>query len=1237
MSDETPNHQRWQFWIDRGGTFTDCIGVAPSSGELTTLKVLSSDDAPLEGIRRILGLGASEPIPPCDVRLGTTLATNALLERRGAPCALIITRGFGDLLEIGTQARPNIFDLNIQKPGVLYSAVVEVAARVSPDGKIIERPDSAALEPQLRRLVSQGIRSAAVVVLHSYQSPQLEQEIATTAKQCGFESVTESHEIASKLGLLDRSETAVLDAYLTPKLSEYLDHLERQLPGSRVLLMQSSGRLAPPATFRGPASLLSGPAGGVVAYGTVAGEAGVGSAVGFDMGGTSTDVSRFDGEYSRIYEAALAGVRVVAPMMDIHTVAAGGGSVCHYDGHRFQVGPESVGSRPGPLCYGDPDARQISLTDINLALGRLQPDRFPLSLDHERVTNALSQLQQQLLVDGHRRSIEEIAAGFLRVANDNMAQAIRQVSIARGFDVRQDALVVFGGAGGQHACAVAKQLGMQQILFHPLAGVLSAYGMGLAALGWSGAVDAGRRPLDGSLDAAVEPVFQQLEQRGMQELEPQLRGGSHSASLGALQRDWRIDLRYHGTDAGLTIDWQPRATLRQRFETAHQRRFGWHRAGHLIEATSLRVELSDRPHTLDPTAPATQSAPQGPRVQPSKGHETFTTPKRRARIWCDKWHDAVPVFSRDQLVEGAELAGPACVLEATGSIVVDPGFRLRAEAGGLLRMTADPDPLHAPPSPSQQSTIAGAIAVGSAERTEQDPRPDTTPAASEPVDPVSLELMGNAFMAIAQQMGTVLRQTAISTNIRERLDFSCAIFDADANLLANAPHIPVHLGAMSESVRHVAASHPGAQAGDVFVTNDPAHGGSHLPDVTVVSPVFSDSGGLVFYVASRGHHADIGGITPGSMPPFSSRLEEEGVVLRALPIVRRGRFEPERLLEALKSAPYPARDPAQNVADIQAQLAANRRGEQLLKELCQNRGLSMVLAYAGHIQDQAADQVASLVGSLRKQLGDGPHRFADALDDGTRIAVELRLSDHRIEVQFDPVAEHPGNANTPRAVALAAVLYVLRCLVGSTLPLNSGCLRHVSMTIASSSLLNPSSHCAVVSGNVETSQRIVDVLLGALKQCAASQGTMNNLTFGNGEFGYYETIAGGAGAGPRFHGASAVHTHMTNTRITDPEVLEVRYPVRLRRFAVRRGSGGAGSFRGGDGVVRELEFLEPLDVSLLTERRRLAPFALGSAEAGLRGRNLLNGQPQPGRCVIQVVPGDILTIETPGGGGYSAN
>jgi 5-oxoprolinase (ATP-hydrolysing) len=1173
---------RWEFWIDRGGTFTDCLGRDPESGEIRVEKVLSSDRAPLDGIRQILGLAADDPIPACDIRMGTTIATNALLERKGTACALVITRGFRDLLEIGTQARPRIFDLEIRKPDVLYREVLELSARADTEGRILERPDPDETRLALRGLRERGLRSVAIVLLHAYRAQSLEREIGALAREVGFEHVALSHEVAAEIGVLGRGDTTCVDAYLTPLIRDYVHTLEAELPGSSLRIMQSSGGLTDAQRFRGPNAILSGPAAGVVACAHVARELGIDRAIGFDMGGTSTDVSRFDGEFERVYETETAGVRIRAPMMAIHTVAAGGGSLCRYGGYRMTVGPESAGAVPGPLSYGHPDATELTVTDVNLALGRVLPDRFPFPLELERINGALDALVAHLRAQGTVRTREEVAAGFFEIANANMAEAIRQVSVTRGYDVRDYALVVFGGAGGQHACALARRLGIRRIVFHPFAGVLSAYGMGLADVSWDGEADLGRRQLDPSLDTVLEPIFAELDARGRSVLEaeglPPERVRAHR----------RVDLRYRGTETPLTL-LEVEGDRSARFADLHERRFGYARPGHPIEATVARVEVVGvhRPQS-DPLIESAETSRPGPRT---------------IRLWSDgSFRADAPVFLREEFRPGERLRGPALVLEATGTIVVDVGFELEMDECGRISLFDR---------------------AGRAARTDVDTA----------VDPVQLEIFNNLFMSIAEQMGTVLQRTSLSTNIRERLDFSCAIFEGRGGLVANAPHIPVHLGAMGESVRAILEAHPDPEPGDVFVTNDPAAGGSHLPDITVVTPVHTRDGALHFFSASRGHHADIGGITPGSMPPFSRVLEEEGVVLRGLRIVRAGRLDEELILGELCGGAYPARSPRDNLADLEAQIAANNTGVRLLGEMTDRYGIETVLAYMQHVQDNAAAKVASEIA----KLPDGEHRFEDALDDGTQICVSLLVSGDRMEVDFSGTGpEVEGNLNAPRAVTVAAVIYVLRALVGEEIPLNSGCLRPVTIRIPEGSVLAPRPDRAVCGGNVETSQRIVDVLLGALGKLAACQGTMNNLTFGNVDFGYYETIGGGAGAGERFDAASGVHTHMTNTRITDPEVLEARFPVRLREFSLRAGSGGRGQRQGGDGLVREIEFLQPMRVSILSERRERAPFGLRGGGSGARGRNLHNGEEIPGKCSRDVEAGDTIRIETPGGGAFGA-
>jgi 5-oxoprolinase (ATP-hydrolysing) len=1180
-----PAEQRPQFWIDRGGTFTDCILYDPERQRLKSLKLLSSDRAPIEGLRRLLGLDAGTPLPAVDVRMGTTVGTNALLERKGRECALLITRGFSDLLEIGTQARPRLFDLDIEKPGVLYSAVVEVDARCDADGNVLCRPDPDRVRADLRAVLARGIDSLAVVVLHAYRAPELERELGTIAGELGFGHLALSHEIAAELGLLSRADTTVLDAYLTPLIQSYLSTLSEGLSPNTFYVMQSSGGLADAAAVRGPHTVLSGPAGGVVACANVAKSAGFEQAIGFDMGGTSTDVTRFCGDAERVYESEIAGVRLRVPMLSLHTVAAGGGSLCRYDGHRFAVGPESAGASPGPLSYGNPAASELTLTDVNLLLGRLPVDRFPFPLDEERPRHALESVARRLRRRGDARSAEQVAAGFLRIANHNMAQAIRAVSTARGYDVREHALVVFGGAGGQHACALARLLGIRNVVLHPLAGVLSAYGMGLADVAWHRGEDAGRVELDQGVVAFARERGARLMAEGRAALRAQ---GFDAADLTA---ELLAGLRYRGTDTVLAMPLDDASALARAFHADHQRRYGYRREAEPVEL----VELHAWVRGALPTPPLVLDAPDEP------GRPLYET-----RVWFDdRFCDGVPIYARESLAVSQRVPGPAVIVEDTGALVVEPGFLVERRPDAILLVTQKP------------SAARGA---------------DATPAASGR-DPVLLEVMANHYMTIAERMGHVLRRTAVSTNIRERLDFSCAVFDRSGGLVANAPHIPVHLGAMGETVRAVRQAHPAMQPGDVFASNDPLAGGSHLPDITVVTPVFDGRGVLCFYAACRGHHADVGGTTPGSMPPDSRLASEEGVVLRALHVVRDGVFDRECVLAALTAGPYPARNPDHNLLDLQAQIAANRLGWELLLRLVESYGTARVEAYMQHVQDYAADLVREEIA----RLGDDERRFVDRLDDGTPIAVRLTPQEGRLLIDFTGSgAQSDGNLNAPRAVTLAAVLYFLRVLCRREIPLNSGCLRFVDVNIPHPSILSPEPGRAVAGGNVETSQRVVDVLLGAAGLCAASQGTMNNLTFGNASFGYYETIAGGAGASGARNGASAVHTHMTNTRITDPEVLESRFPVRLLEFSVRRGSGGAGRFRGGDGVCRELEFLEPAHLSVLSQRRATAPFGLHGGAPGLPGRNLIDGRDVQGLVSSDVPAGTRLRIETPGGGGYGA-
>jgi len=1204
----------WQFWIDRGGTFTDCIGIAPD-GSLHTTKLLSSDTAPVEAIRDLLertgAWAPGEPPPPCTVKLGTTVATNALLERRGARTLLVTSPGLGDLLEIGTQARPELFELQIRKPSPLHERAVELPGRVGPGGGELEPLDEASAREALAEALREGLHSAAIVGIHSYADPTLEMRLVEIAREIGFPYAVASSEIAREMGMLARGETATADAYLTPLLQAHVRALESALPAARLAFMQSSGGLTDARRFRGPGALLSGPAGGVVGAARVAAEAGYASAVGFDMGGTSTDVSLIQGgQCERAFETTVAGVRIKAPMLRIHTVAAGGGSLCRFDGFRLTVGPESAGADPGPLCYGKagaamdsaPPARSsapppdggasegLALTDVNLFLGRIQPERFPFPLHASPVEAVLAALEGKLREAGHALAGDEIAAGFVEIANASMAQAIQEVSVGRGVDPRGCVLVGFGGAGGQHVCALARRLRIPTILLHPHAGLLSAFGIGIAEVSWDGQRDAGRQHLGdaGAPPEAVGAALAALQDQGGRALE------SEGTDRDRIAVDRILDLRYAGAETALAVAEPESGDYAAAFAAAHQARFGYTRPGRPIEIVTARV----RAHAPDPRVASTQT-------RAGTGADT-PLPRRQANAWFPEiGRRDVPVYDREVLRFADQIEGPAIVLESTGTVVLDPGFRARVDRRGVL-VVEDTG------APRSRRKV------------------DLSTA-----DPVRLEVFGNRFMSIAEQMGAVLRNTALSTNIKERLDYSCAVFDREGGLVANAPHIPVHLGAMGATVRAVLEAIPDLAPGDAIITNDPAEGGSHLPDVTVVTPVFLD-GTLRFFVASRGHHADLGGTTPGSMPADSRCLEEEGVVFRAFPLVRAGRFDEARVRRLLTQARHPARNPDDNVADFEAMVAANRAGERLLREMVGEQGLAAVAITMGQLQQGAAAKVSREIA----RLGDGDHVFEDRLDDLTPIRVRLQVRGGRMRIDFAGTgAAVAGNLNAPRAVVESAVIYVLRCLVAERIPLNGGCLAPVEIAIPEGCLLDPPPGAAVVGGNVETSQRIVDVLLGAIGRVAASQGTMNNVAFGNDRFGYYETIGGGGGAGDGFDGASGVHTHMTNTRITDPEVLEARYPVRLERFAFRKGSGGAGRWRGGDGLVRCYRFLAPLTVSLLTERRNTRPYGLRGGEPGLAGRNRLRRarggeEDLPGRATLRVEVDDLLVIETPGGGGY---
>lgn len=1181
-----------EVFVDRGGTFTDCVGYLPS-GEVRVAKVLSSDEAPIAGIRELLGLAPDETPPPCDVRLGTTLTTNALLERRGVPTVLVASEGLEDVLVLGDQRRPTLFDPTAGRAAPLPARTLSCPVRQLADGTLRGSLDRAAFLAQLRQVRAEGFSSIAISLTHAHRFPALEQTVGELAAEAGFAHVSLSHEVAREQGYLARTSTTVVDAYLTPLLRDYLDHLVSRLPGSRLRLMQSSGVLIGPQGFRGHNSILSGPAGGVVGAADVALTCGAMRAIGFDMGGTSTDVSQFQGRFERVQAQHVAGLEIRTPALAVHTVAAGGGSICRIVSGRPTVGPESAGAHPGPLCYGDPAAEALTLSDVNLLLGRLDGAQFPFPLHRDRAEAKLRALSASAGL-----ASMALAEAFFVVAIDHMVGAIRRITVERGHDVTEYALVVFGGAGGQHACALARALGVRELLCHPLGGVLSAHGIGVSKIGHHAVADLGSVPLSSQAIEAAETVFKALTSEGRERLVAE----GLSESLHAHERT--VDLHYAGSETVINLHLQDAAQLEQSFHEHHAVAYGYARVGHPILVRAARV-ASTGGGRLGPTAHLPMTT-----IRERHGAEPLPV-SGRARLFLDGAYHEVPIVHRDALAPGGRWAGPCVVVEPTGTLVVEPGFVMEMRSDGILRLRAL----------GEQALNHGPSIVSSRERGGP--------------DPLRLELMANAFMAMAEEMGVILQRTALSTNIRERLDFSCAVFDESGALVANAPHIPVHLGAMAESVRAVRSLRPEMAHGDAFAINDPAHGGSHLPDITLVTPVFVD-GARRFFVASRGHHADVGGLTPGSMPPEAKCLRDEGVVLRAVQVVREGAFDEAVVRAALSEGPYPARRPDENLGDLKAQLAANVRGVALLHALCEQYSADEVAEYMGHVQANAAEQVRRMI----EAFPDGTRRFEDAMDDGTPVVVTTRIAGDRLTLDFTGTGPaQPSNLNAPRAVTVAAVLYVLRTLVGTEIPLNQGCLSPVALILPEGCLLSPPPDAAVSAGNVETSQRVVDVLLGAFEFAAASQGTMNNVTFGGvgpdgNAFSHYETIAGGAGATAKADGPSGIHCHMTNSRITDVEVLESRFPVHLVRFGLRRDSGGAGVRKGGAGVIREYEFLSEVEVAVLSERRARPPFGLRGGEPGDTGHNYLSGRPMPGHFTARLLPSTRLRIETPAGGGF---
>ncbi len=1237
-----PSTGRWQFWIDRGGTFTDIVAQRPT-GEIVLHKLLSENpdrypDAALQGIRDLLGITAESPIPAAQiasVKMGTTVATNALLERQGDRTLLLITQGFRDALRIGYQHRPNIFARHIVLPDMLYEQVIEVAERYSAQGEELlpVQVDDALLQA-VQAAYDDGIRSCAIAFVHGYRYPQHEQQIAAIVHKIGFTQVSVSHVISPLMKLVSRGDTTVVDAYLSPILRRYVDRVAAQLGATAasgqapsLLFMQSNGGLTDAQRFQGKDSILSGPAGGIVGAVKTSAMAGFRKIIGFDMGGTSTDVSHFNGEYERTLETEVAGVRLRAPMMSIHTVAAGGGSILGFDGYRYRVGPKSAGANPGPACYrrGGP----LTVTDCNVQVGKLHPDFFPsvfgvdgtLPLDvavvHERFIALAAEICQ---ATGDLRTPEQIAAGFLSIAIDKMASAIKKISIQRGYDLSDYTLCCFGGAGGQHACLIAEALGMSQIFLHPYAGVLSAYGIGLAD----------RRLLketsvEAELTATVMPGLQRtletLTAAGRAEMTDQ---GVEAESIQVLHR---AHLRYAGTDAALVVEFGEPDVMRSRFEAAYRQRYGFVVDNKSLIVEALAVEVigqTDLPMESERTD--LRRVP----LQPTTTVKIYTK---------DQWYDT-PVYQRADLYPGDCISGPALVIESTGTNVIEPGWSSEFTAKGHLILHRD-----------QHANLSALDTPRSNVQT------NAQTSVSNPPDPVLLEIFNNLVRAIAEEMGITLQNTSTSVNIKERLDFSCAVFDHQGQLVANAPHIPVHLGSMSESVASlIRARGETLKPGDVYVSNNPYNGGTHLPDITVITPVFLPSEDLpsddlppdtlppdlpvrpVFYLASRGHHADIGGITPGSMPPHSTSVEQEGVLLDNVQLVDAGRFCEADIRHRLTTAPYPVRNLEHNIADLQAQIAANARGMQELLRMVQRYGLATVQAYMQHVQDNAEACVRRAIQVL--QDGD----FIYPMDDGSQIQVKIQInpSDRTARIDFTGTSpQQATNRNAPLAICKAVVLYVFRTLVEDDIPLNAGCLKPLEMIVPDGCLLNPRYPAAVVAGNVETSQAIANALYGALGLLAASQGTMNSFTFGDAQRQYYETICGGSGAGPDFAGTDAVQTHMTNSRLTDPEVLEWRFPVLVENFAIRPQSGGRGQQAGGNGVIRRIQFREAMTAAILSGHRVVAPFGLAGGEPGAIGHNRVirkagNVEELSSNAEVAMQPGDVFVIETPGGGGFGA-
>jgi 5-oxoprolinase (ATP-hydrolysing) len=1213
---------QWQFWIDRGGTFTDIVAQRPD-GDILIHKLLSENprryaDAPLQGIRDILGLAPDAAIPSeaiASIKMGTTIATNALLERKGDRTLLLITRGFGDALRIGYQHRPNIFARQIVLPEMLYERVVEVTERHTAEGEaIIPLQVDDALIASLQTAYDAGIRACAIVLMHGYRYPAHELQLAEIGRSIGFTQISLSHRVSPLLKLVSRGDTTVVDAYLSPILRRYVDGITASLNPSapqaaacELMFMQSNGGLTSARGFQGKDSILSGPAGGIVGAVKTSQRAGFTKIIGFDMGGTSTDVSHYHRAYERTIDTEVAGVRLRAPMMAIHTVAAGGGSILHFENGRYRVGPDSAGADPGPACYRN--GGSLTITDANVLVGKLQPDCFPalfgatgdLAIDAAIVTAKFTALAAEIdRQTGDNRPPVAVAAGFLEIAIDKMATAIKKISSQRGYDVSEYALCCFGGAGGQHACLLAEALGMRQILLHPYAGVLSAYGIGLADI----RVLKERSielPLTAPNLANLAASFDRLAASAQTEIATQGVASAHQTL------DRHIYLRYAGTDAPLLVDFDPDlAIVLTQFEVLYRQRYGFIMPDRDLTIESIVLEaVGAMPPPAEPPCLSSRTTP--------------LTPRNTVPIYINHdWHQT-PIFDRRDLRPNDTIHGPAIIIEPTGTNIIEPDWVGQITTQNYLILT------HNRRTPTDFETTQALQSL-------------TPPTPTPRPDPVQLEIFSNLLKSIAEEMGITLQNTSYSVNIKERLDFSCAIFDRTGQLIANAPHIPVHLGSMSETVTSlIHAVGDTLQPGDVYISNNPYNGGTHLPDITAITPIFLPHQPTPsFYVASRGHHADVGGISPGSMPPHSTSIEQEGILIDNFQLVASGHFRRAELLALLADCPDPARNPEQNIADLQAQIAANECGVNALLATIDRYGVDTVTAYMQHVRDNAEESVRRAISVLN------PGSFVYPMDDGCeiRLRIEIDRTTRSATIDFTGTSpQQPTNLNAPLAICKAVVLYVFRTLVDDEIPLNAGCLAPLNIIVPAGSMLNPHDPAAVVAGNVETSQAIANALYGALGVMSASQGTMNNFTFGNDRYQYYETICGGSGAGATFDGTDAVQTQMTNSRLTDPEVLESRYPILVKNFAIRPHSGGVGRHRGGNGVIRQIQFREPMTAAILSGHRSIPPFGLAGGAPGAVGRNQVErsmGEVESieGKAEISMQTGDVFSIETPGGGGF---